>query len=119
MKYGILLAILFVSGCGGSSFINSVPSNYLQPEEMRYVMWDMLRADEYYNRILINDSTHQLQKENFKLYDQVFRSYGITKEKYYSSFKFYESHPKLFKELVDSVEATSKQSREKALKQLK
>jgi len=116
MRHIVIIGLLFITACSENSFTDRVPKKYIQPNEMRFIMWDMLKADEYYNRIIMYDSAHKLQNENFRLYDQVFRSYGITKEQYYSSFKFYESHPKLFKALVDSVDATSRISKDKALK---
>lgn len=80
-------------------------------DQMKVVMWDMLKADEFYIRLTTNDTAKKYQKENLRLYDQIFRSYGISKEKFYSSYKFYESHPNLFKELIDSVENLSKRQR--------
>lgn len=83
--------------------------------EMRKITWDMIKADEYYARITIKDTTDKPQTANLKLYDQVFKSYGITKEQFYFSYKYYESHPVEFKELIDSVDAIAKFQRNQIL----
>ncbi len=83
--------------------------------EMRSIVWDILKADEFYLRINVKDTIIPIQKGNLKLYDQVFKSHGITKEQFYFSYKFYESHPLQFKELIDSVDAIAKFQRNQVL----
>ncbi len=82
---------------------------------MRKLVWDVLKADEYYIRISVKDTIAPFQTGNLKLYDQVFKSYGITKEQFYFSYKYYESHPLQFKELIDSVDAIAKFQRKQVL----
>ncbi len=82
---------------------------------MRKIVWDMLKADEYYVRISVKDTTDKPQTGNLKLYDQVFKSYGITKEQFYNSYKYYEAHPLEFKELIDSVNGIAKFQRNQLL----
>ncbi len=82
---------------------------------MRKIVWDMLKADEYYVRKSIKDTTDNPQTGNLKLYDQVFKSYGITKDQFYNSFKYYEAHPVEFKELIDSVNGIAKFQRNQLL----
>ncbi len=80
--------------------------------EMRKIVWDMFKADEYYVRISSIDTLDKNQTGNLKLYDQVFRAYGISKKQFYYSYQYYQSHPDLFKTLIDSVDALSKSQRE-------
>lgn len=82
---------------------------------MRKLLWDVLKADEYYVRIKVKDTVAPLQTSNLKLYDQVFNSHGITKEQFYFSYKYYESHPEEFKVLIDSVESIAKFQRNQVL----
>ena len=105
----ILLTIITIAVCSCNS--NKQSKEPLPIDQMKYLMWDMLKADEFYIRLTTNDTAKKFQKENLRLYDQIFRSYGVSKEKFYSSYKFYESHPNLFKELIDSVENLSKRQR--------
>ncbi len=82
---------------------------------MQKIVWDILKADEYYVRIRVKDTIAPIQTNNLKLYDQVFKSYGITKEQFYFSYKYYESHPVQFKVLIDSVESIAKFQRNQVL----
>ena len=94
-------------GCAGSSGKDKViPFN-----DMKMIMWDMMKADEWYIRQFLKDSTLKTQKENIRLYEQVFAIHGITREKFYKSFQFYESRPPEFKLLLDSVELYANRER--------
>lgn len=78
-------------------------------------MWDMLKADEWYVRAAIKDSTLKKKKENIRLYEQVFSLHGITKEQFYNSFKYYEAHPVAFKVLIDSTDAFANREKSRLL----
>ena len=94
---GCLIAI-FIS-CGKNH--NSI----LSVNEMKVVMWDMFNADNWYNQIAIKDSTAPKTRKNIALYQQVFQQTGVTREQFYTSYKYYQSHPDKMKVLLDSVEA--------------
>jgi parvulin-like peptidyl-prolyl isomerase len=74
---------------------------------MKLVMWDMMKADELYMRILGKDSTARFRKENIRLYEEVLLLHKTTKGQFDSSYKYYEAHPIEFKLLIDSLEAFS------------
>lgn len=104
MKYiGILLCTLFLGACGSKK----IPKKIIPINEMKLVMWDMMKMDEYYVRITIQDTLHKLNQEQFRLYEQVFQSYKIRRQDFYKSYDFYQSNPIMFKILLDSVEAIS------------
>jgi hypothetical protein len=106
-KYLIILILIVTAGCGG----NSTDKKVLPVQDMKLIMWDMLKADEYYIKLTTNDTAQQFKNENFRLYDQVFRAYKINRKQFYSSYKYYESHPDLFKVLIDSVDEVAKRQR--------
>jgi len=85
-------------------------------DTMKVVMWDMLKADEWHIRRIQKDSTLRAKKENIRLYEQVFAIHGITRDQFYNSFKYYESHPNECKVLFDSVEAFGTRERERVFK---
>ncbi len=85
----------------------------LPVDSMKLVMWDMLKADELYIRILAKDSTAKKRNENIRLYEEVFALHGISKGRFERSFKFYEAHPVQFKILIDSLEAFSMRERDR------
>ena len=81
----------------------TVDKNVLPVNTMKLVMWDMLKADEWYTQTAIRDTLHKRLDENFQIYEQVFKIHHLTKAQFYTSYKFYEAHPDQFKTLIDSV----------------
>jgi hypothetical protein len=97
----IACVVSVIVACNQSTKSNPVPF-----EKMRHLMVDIMKADEHFIRLSLKDTLQKMQHENFKLYDQLFRSYSVTKEEFYASYKYYEAHPAAFKELIDSMDAT-------------
>lgn len=75
----------------------------LSQEKMTNILWDLLRADEFVYNYALKDSTRDKKQESIKLYEQVFRIHGTSKEQFEKSFTFYQSRPDLFKEVMDSL----------------
>jgi hypothetical protein len=77
--------------------------NILPVSSMKLIMWDILKADEWYAQTAIRDTLHKRLNENFQIYEQVYKIHHVSKEQFYTSYKFYETHPDQFKILIDSV----------------
>lgn len=107
----ISFILLVLLGCKRENKANPVPF-----DKMRHLMLDIMKADEHYIKISLKDTLQKMQDENFRLYDQLFRSYGVTKEQFYTSYKYYEAHPMEFRELIDSMDATIANERKKSNK---
>ena len=105
MKY--LVCIFLLSCTLIISCRNSNNKKILGIDSMKVVMWDIMKSDEVYLRILAKDSTARKRKENIRLYEQVFYIHHLTKGRFDSSYRFYEAHPAQFKILIDSLEAYS------------
>ncbi len=103
------LACLLMVSCGN----RSQKEPLLGVEDMKKVMWDMMKADEWYLRESARDSTLKTIKENIRLYEQVFAIHGINRNRFFTSFKYYEAHPLQFKVLIDSVEQYANRERGK------
>ncbi|SKA19971.1 DUF4296 domain-containing protein [Sediminibacterium ginsengisoli] len=101
----------FLAGMMMISCNSSAEKDILPVDSMKVVMWDMLKADEWYVHLTRKDSTLKKQREDIRLYEQVFLIHGITREQYYKSYRYYETHPVKFKQLLDSVDQLA--SREK------
>ncbi len=82
---------------------------------MKIVLWDILKADEWYIQTSIRDTLHARVNENFLLYEEVYKVHHINKDQFYNTYKFYETHPDQFKVLIDSVVAYG--DRDKAVEQ--
>ncbi|MDD2791740.1 MAG: DUF4296 domain-containing protein [Sediminibacterium sp.] len=111
-KYLVILCLTaLVAACGDGSEMK-VGKDVIPIGEMKLIIWDIMKADEYYSRLSANDTANRYHNENLRLYDQLFRSHQITKEKFYQSYKYYASHPAAFKVLIDSVDAVSRRERD-------
>lgn len=107
-KLFYFLIVLLLISCGSEK----VPKHILSVNDMSKIMWDMMKVDEYYLRMTAKDTLNLKIKENIRLYEQVFSSYGINRKKFYDSYQYYEAHPKQFKILIDSIDAVSSRERE-------
>ena len=109
--YQVLFALLILIACNGRT-----PKNVLPVNTMKVVMFDMLKADEWYARKLIGDTLLLKVKEDIPLYEQVFAVHKISKKQFFDSYHFYEAHPVAYKELVDSLESYANNQKLKTLK---
>lgn len=81
----------------------SSPAKVLSEEQMKVIVWDMLCADELAFQNKVADSTLVLKKESFRLYDQVFAIHHVTREQFYSSYRYYQENPAKYKTLMQAV----------------
>jgi hypothetical protein len=105
-RIGLYFFVLAIA-CAGEK----MPKQVIPINDMSKIMWDLMKVDEYFIRITVKDSLNKLAKENIRLYDQVFRSYGIERKKFYDSYAYYTAHPEQYKVLIDSMEAISTKQR--------
>lgn len=82
---------------------NKVPKNILDQQGMTRVMWDLIKADEFAYNTAMKDSSFNKMQESVKLYEQVFRIHGTSKEKFEESLAFYQNRPDLLKVVMDSL----------------
>ena len=95
---------------------SSTPKHVLPVNTMKVVMFDMLKADDWYARIIVGDTLMQRVKEDIPLYEQVFAVHKLTKKEFFDSYHYYESHPVAYKELIDSLESYANNQKLKMLK---
>ena len=106
------LLVLFSVGCDRPDF-----GRVMSTDEMKKVMWDMMKADELNNIQSIKDTTFAAKKMNFAYYQQVLKIHSLTREEFYHSLRYYQSHPPLMKELIDSIDQFSARERNKVFQQ--
>ena len=80
-----------------------IPKDVLPQNEMRKVMWDLMRADAYVSTFIMKDSTKDQMTESAILYEKIFDIHSTTRETFKKSLAFYESRPDLFKAISDSL----------------
>ena len=101
----ILLSVVFLFSCNK----NKLPSGILPQEKMQAVMWDMMRADQFLtDYVFSKDSSVNHDTASIRLYQQVLSIHKLSKEEFKRSFDYYNSHPLLLREVMDSISAGKK-----------
>ena len=96
----ILVFAVFILSCK-----SSVPKDVLAPEKMQAVLWDVMQADETAEYYSAKDSSFHSAAKHAAYYDTVFSIHKITKEDFTKSLAYYESHPVVFKTVLDSLKS--------------
>ena len=97
-----LLAFILLA-CSGK---NTIPKGILSQPQMESVLWDMISTDEFVaGFILPKDPSLDKKQESIKLYEEVYRIHKTNKEQFKRSLSFYQSHPSLLMNVLDSINA--------------
>ena len=91
---------------------NKVPKDVIPQNQMRKIMWDLMRADAYVTDFIMKDSTLDKKAESAKLYEKIFDIHSTTLETFKKSLVFYQSRPDLFKAISDSLRVDEKKSQQ-------
>ena len=91
---------------------NKVPKDVIPQNQMRKIMWDLMRADAYVTDFIMKDSTLNRKAESAKLYEKIFEIHSTTGENFKKSLAFYQSRPDLFKAISDSLRVDEKKSQQ-------
>lgn len=102
MCFRVLAAALLLLSCSGE-----VPSGVLPPKRMEAVLYDVIRADEWVDFSITQDSANRKFSKRTALYDSVFRLNKVTKEQYRKSLAFYQGRPDLLKKVFDEMRIKS------------
>ncbi|HMU45726.1 MAG TPA: DUF4296 domain-containing protein [Chitinophagaceae bacterium] len=101
IRVTLLLVLFLISSCSGK---DEIPSDVLAKDEMKTVLWDMIRADQFLqNYVFAKDTSAKKKQESISLYQQVLNIHGISKEKFEKSFAYYKSNPQLIQSIMDSL----------------
>jgi len=100
-KTVVFFFMLFVIGCGNK---NSLPDGIMQPQQMKTIVRDLMRADDFVSGYLIRkDSSLKQTTESLKLYNEIFAINKTSRNDFKKSFDYYTSHPDLLKQIMDSI----------------
>jgi len=110
MRFSLFI-ILIISNFGCIRD-NKVPKDVIPQNQMRKIMWDLMRADAYVTDFVMKDSTRDKKAESAKLYEKVFDIHSTTRETFKKSLVFYQSRPDLFKAISDSLRVDEKKSQQ-------
>jgi hypothetical protein len=107
-----IILICCIAGCGEK---HELPSGILKSEKMQEVLWDVILAEAYTTEFIKKDSSKNVQTENAKLQQQIFAIHKISKQEFYDSYNYYNSHIELMKTLLDSITTRGEKEKEKTL----
>jgi len=110
MKFApFIILVILLFGCIKD---NKIPKDVIPQNQMRKIMWDLMRADAYVTDFIIKDSTRDKKAESTRLYEEIFDIHATTRETFKKSLAFYQSRPDLFKVISDSLRSDEKKSQE-------
>src|SRR4030095_8640036 len=104
-----IILIILTFGCIQDK---KIPKDVLPQNEMRKIMWDLMRADAYVANFIMKDSTRNQKEESVILYEKIFDIHSTTSETFKKSLAFYESRPDLFKAISDSLRSDERKAQE-------
>jgi hypothetical protein len=91
---------------------NKIPKDVIPQNQMRKIMWDLMRADAYVTDFVMKDSTRDKKAESAKLYEKIFDIHATSQEAFQKSLAFYQNRPDLFKVISDSLRVDEKKSQQ-------
>ena len=93
------MLLLLVFSC-----TDKTPHGVLSFRDMRAVMWDMMRADQFMGDfIFAKDSLANKTKVSSTYYGEVLALHKVSQEDFRESYNYYSAHPKLMQDLMDSI----------------
>lgn len=93
--------VIFLIACAAKDV---TPKGVLSKEKMSQVLWDVIRADQFYAEFISRDSL-KAKGERFRLYEEAYKVHGITQETFQKSYHFYSTHPDQLKTIFDTISA--------------
>ena len=100
-----IFLLIFIAGCIRDK---KIPKGIISQNEMRKIMWDLMRADAYVADFIMKDSTRNQKAESAILYEEIFTMHSTTKENFIKSRDFYLGRPDLLKVITDSLRSDEK-----------
>lgn len=84
---------------------NKAPSGIIKPEEMKSILWDVMRAQSLSGEIALKDSTVDLAIKTKSLTQKVFEIHKTDSAQFNKSYNWYVKHPTDLKLIFDSLYA--------------
>ncbi|MEO8403699.1 MAG: DUF4296 domain-containing protein [Chitinophagaceae bacterium] len=102
MRKLVLIAgiILFILSC---SHKDKLPKDILSKQQMRGILWDLVKTNEYLNGFPLRDSSTDKTVQMLNWYDNIYRLHKTNKAQFEKSYAYYREHSPLMKEVLDSI----------------
>lgn len=105
----ILPIIFLVLSCQSNRHPQTLGIN-----EMKVIVWDMIKADELYAAQQAKDSSLRFTRKNLAYYEKVFSLHKISRADFYQAYAYYEANPLQMKELIDSLDQYAARERNRS-----
>ncbi|HEY5370945.1 MAG TPA: DUF4296 domain-containing protein [Hanamia sp.] len=104
MKKKLIYCIIFMifSSCYSK---DNIPSDIIKPEEMKSIMWDVMRSQTLATQMSLKDSTINVAIQTKELTKKTFEIHKIDSAQFSKSYNWYVRHPLRFKVIFDSLDA--------------
>lgn len=107
MKKICIVLCLFILSCQDKE----QPKNMVPFDKMKVVLYQLMKADEYYTRSVSADTTMQLERKNIQFYKQIFELNKVDRNDFYETLTYLQKKPIEFKVLMDSAYELSKREK--------
>ncbi len=107
MRKIFIILCLFILSCQDKE----QPENMVPFDKMKVVLYQLMKADEYYTRSVSADTAMQLEKRNIQFYKQIFELNKVDRNDFYATLTYLQKRPIEFKELMDSAYELSKREK--------
>ena len=87
------------------------PKNMVPFDKMKVVLYQLMKADEYYTRKISSDTTMQVERRNIQMYKQIFEMNKVDRNDFYATLTYLQKKPIEFKVLMDSAYELSKKEK--------
>ena len=105
-KLCIVLCLFAISCQDKEQLENKVPF-----DKMKVVLYQLMKADEYYTRTVSADSTMQKERKNIQFYKQIFEMNKVNRDDFFATLTYMQKRPIEFKVLMDSAYELSKREK--------
>ena len=107
MRKICIVLCLFILSCQDKE----QPKNMVPFDKMKVVLYQLMKADEYYTRSVSADTTMQLERKNIQFYKQIFELNKVDRNDFYETLTYLQKKPIEFKVLMDSAYELSKREK--------
>jgi hypothetical protein len=118
MKKCFLFFIAFLLFAACTTKEKKIPKDILPINKMKLIVWQMTEAGAYAEYAKEKRRDTSIKTLSTAGLAQVLKLHNITKEDFFKSFTYYQSHPILNKELFDSVNSYAQRQRGELYKRL-
>ena len=111
-KFLAIIILFFFVRCTPED--RKIPSEILPLDSMKIIVWNLIEAGDYATSLKEKDST--IKSLDTRYLTEVLKLHHLTKDEFFKSFNFYQTHPYFNNVLFDSINAYASRQRNQIYK---